>query len=151
MRKIFSVIIWLSGLQVMAQQNPGCLVPSTPSQAPDYYCTWNLQGFVSGHTFGPGSNDFRAEMNEDNLFGTHKVYAENELKAIDGVEYRVDSRYQGWLNHFPSIRQDLMFVMDDSWDIPSNSNSTRPHGMKYDTDSLASLPIDPTRFPYFEG
>ena len=151
MRKIFSVIIWLSGLQVMAQQNPGCLVPSTPSQAPDYYCTWNLQGFVSGHTFGPGSNDFRAEMNEDNLFGTHKVYAENELKAIDGVEYRVDSRYQGWLNHFPSIRQDLMFVMDDSWDIPSNSNSKRPYGMNYDNEYLAILTIDPTRFPSFEG
>ena len=61
MKKILSIIIGLWSLNGMAQQNPGCLVPSTPSQAPDYYCTWNLQGFASGHTFGAGSNDFRAD------------------------------------------------------------------------------------------
>ena len=151
MKKILSIIIGLWSLNGLAQQNPGCLVPSTPSLAPDYYCTWNLQGFASSHTFGAGSNDFRAEMNEDNLFGTHKVYAENELKAIDGVEYKVDSRYQGWLDHFPSIRQDLTFVMDDSWDIPYDSNSKRPHGRNYDNEYLALLTIDPSRFPSFEG
>lgn len=135
----------------LAQQNPGSLVPATPSQAPDYYCTWNLQGFVTGHTFGRGSNDFRAEMNEDNLFGTHKVYPKDATKTIDGATYTVDSRYQGWLDHFPSIRQDLLFVMDDSWDIPANSNSKRPHGTNYDNEYLATLTIAPTRFPSFTG
>lgn len=135
----------------LAQQNPGSLVPATPSKAPDYYCTWNLQGFVTGHTFGRGSNDFRAEMNEDNLFGTHKVYPKDTTKTIDGATYTVDSRYQGWLDHFPSIRQDLLFVMDDSWDIPTNSNSKRPHGTNYDNEYLATLTIDPTRFPSFTG
>ncbi|MDE7436902.1 MAG: hypothetical protein K2M93_00305 [Muribaculaceae bacterium] len=139
------------GLSCAAQNNPGSLVPTTPSEAPDYYCTWNLQGFVAGHTFGAGSNDFRAEMNEDNLFGTHKVYEENKSKNIDGAEYMVDSRYQGWLDHFPSIRQDLLFVMDDSWDIPFDSNSKRPHGHNYDNEYLATLTIDPTRFPSFDG
>lgn len=67
-------------LSCFAQQNPGSLVPITPSQAPDYYCTWNLQGFVTSHTFGRGSNDFRAEMNEDNLFGTHEVYQKDDTK-----------------------------------------------------------------------
>lgn len=69
---------------------------------------------------------------------------------IDGVTYTVDSRYQGWLNHFPSIRQDLLFVLDDSWDIPSNSNSKRPHGSNYDNEYLATLIIDPTRFPLLQ-
>ena len=151
MKNLLPLIVGLWSVQGMAQLNPGSLVPTTPSQAPDYYCTWNLQGFASGHTFGAGSNDFRAEMNEDNLFGTHKVYPENKLKAIDGVEYRVDSRHQGWLDHFPSIRQDLTFVMDDSWDIPYDSNSKRPHGSNYDNEYLALLTIDPTRFPSFDG
>lgn len=138
-------------LPSVAQENPGSLVPTTPSQAPDYYCTWNLQGFVASHTFGAGSNDSRAEMNEDNLFGTHKVYAENAEKTIDGATYTVDSRYQGWLNHFPSIRQDLLFVLDDSWDIPADSNSKRPHGRNYDNEYLAQLTLAPTRFPSFTG
>ena len=47
MKKILSIIIGLWSLNGLAQQNPGCLVPSTPSLAPDYYCTWNLQGFAS--------------------------------------------------------------------------------------------------------
>ncbi|MBD5234364.1 MAG: hypothetical protein HDS65_09345 [Bacteroidales bacterium] len=151
MKKALILTSLALSLQCMAQSNPGCLVPDTPSQAPDYYCTWNLQGYVTGNCFGPGSNDFRAEMNEDNLFGTHRVYGENELKAVDGVEYKVDSRYQGWLEHFPSIRQDLTFVMDDSWDIPADSNSKRPHGTNYDNEYLALLTIDPSRFPSFEG
>lgn len=151
MKNILIFILLALGLPCFAQQNPGSLVPITPSQAPDYYCTWNLQGFVTSHTFGRGSNDFRAEMNEDNLFGTHKVYQKDDTKTIDGVTYTVDSRYQGWLDHFPSIRQDLLFVLDDSWDIPSNFNSKRPHGINYDNEHLATLTIDPTRFPSFAG
>lgn len=151
--KIYYSIIaaLLLSIPCFAQQNPGSLVPTTPSQAPDYYCTWNLQGYVTSHTFGRGSNDSRAEMNEDNLFGTHKVYAKDASKNIDGAIYAVDSRYQGWLNHFPSIQQDLLFVMDDSWDIPAGSNSKRPYGSNYDNEYLATLAIDQTRFPSFTG
>lgn len=133
------------------EQSTPMRIPTTPSQAPDYYCTWNLQGYVTSHTFGRGSNDLRAEMNEDNLFGIHKVYTKDASKNIDGVTYTVDSRYQGWLNHFPSIRQDLLFVMDDSWDIPAHSNSKRPYGFNYDNEYLAMLTINPTRFPSFTG
>ena len=151
MKNILTLVLLALSLPSIAQNNPGNLVPTTPSQAPDYYCTWNLQGFVTSHSFGRGSNDFRAEMNEDNLFGTHKVYQKDAMKTIDGATYRVDSRYQGWLDHFPSIRQDLLFVLDDSWDIPSHSNSKRPHGNNYDNEYLATLTIDPTRFPSFVG
>lgn len=52
-----------------------------------------------------GSNDARAEMNEDTLLGAYKVYIKDT--PIDGAIYMVESRYQGWLNHFSSIRQDL--------------------------------------------
>lgn len=151
MKNILQFILLTLGLPCFAQQNPGSLIPLAPSQAPDYYCTWNLQGFVTSHTFGRGSNDFRAEMNEDNLFGTHLVYHKDSTKTVDGATYMVDSRYQGWLNHFPAIRQDLFFVLDDSWDIPSYSNSKRPHGTNYDNEYLATLTIDSTRFPSFAG
>lgn len=151
MRNLLMIAVLMLGLPCASQQNPGSLVPTTPSQAPDYYCTWNLQGFVASHTFGRGSNDSRAEMNEDNLFGTHKVYPKDAIKNIDGVSYTVDCRHQGWLEHFPSIRQDLLFVLDDSWDIPSHSNSKRPHVTNYDNEYLATLTIDPTRFPSFTG
>ncbi len=151
MKKILTLVLLTSVYLCVAQNNPGSLVPATPSQAPDYYCTWNLQGFVTSHSFGPGSNDFRAEMNEDNLFGTHKVYQKDAVKTIDGATYTVESSYQGWLDHFPSIRQDLLFVLDDSWDIPFHSNSKRPHGTNYDNEYLATLTIDPTRFPSFAG
>lgn len=151
-RNQYAIIVTLMlCMPCMAQQNPGSLVPATPSQAPDYYCTWNLQGYVTSHTYGKGSNDLRAEMNEDNLFGTHKVYTKDTAKTIDDVTYTVDSRYQGWLDHFPSIRQDLFFVLDDSWDIPASSNSKRPHGSNYDNEYLATLTIAPTRFPSFTG
>lgn len=146
---LLGMMMWI--VPAIAQENPGCLIPTTPSQAPDYYCTWNLQGFVASHTFGAGSNDSRAEMNEDNLFGTHKVYAENTEKTIDGATYTVYSRYQGWLDHFPAIRQDLLFVLDDSWDIPANSNSKRPYETNYDNEYLAQLTLDPSRFPSFTG
>lgn len=149
--RYFIIAALIFSIPCAAQQNPGSLVPATPSQAPDYYCTWNLQGYVASHTFGSGSNDSRAEMNEDNLFGTHKVYAKDATKNIDGAVYTVDSRYQGWLNHFPSIQQDLTFVIDDSWDIPAGSNSKRPHGSNYDNEYLATLTLDQTRFPSFTG
>lgn len=96
-----------------------------------------------------GSNDVRAEMNENNLFDAHKVYIKNTPKAIDGVVYAVENHYRGWLDHFPSIRQDLLFVIDNSWDISANMNSKRLYGINYDNEYLALLSLDSTRFPSF--
>ena len=141
------------------------LVPQTPSTAPDYYCTWNLQGYVTSYVGGRGSNDLRIEMHEDNLFGgdyNYKVWGENQPKTTmnnaeppQEVTWTVDTRYQGWLNHYPQIREDLIFVIDDSWDIPKGPGpegaSKRPHGVNYDNEYLARIAIDEERFPSFQG
>ena len=75
------------------------LVPETPSDAPDYLCTWNLQGYVC--SYGP-PEEMRAQMTERYLFG--------------------NGPFEGWTSLYPQIRQDLYFVMDDSWDIPADRN-----------------------------
>ena len=65
-------------------QSPASLVPATPSTAPDYYCTWNLQGYVCSYGVGAGSNDLRLEINEDNLFGEqldYKVWGREQHKT----------------------------------------------------------------------
>ena len=74
------------------------LVPKTPGNAPDYFCTWNIQGYVLSH-----QTDLRSGMNQQNIFGKGK--------------------YENWVGLFPKIRKDLFFVMDDAWDIPQNVKS----------------------------
>ena len=69
------------------------LIPSNPGTAPNYFCTWNVQGYVLNYAKGK----LRDAMTEDNIFGSGK--------------------YQNWVGFFPRIRSDLYFVMDDSWDV----------------------------------
>jgi hypothetical protein len=103
-------------------QTPASLVPDKVSNAPDYFCTWNVQGYIC--SYGSSSNDLRKAMNEQSLLGT--------------------GQYQSWINFFPKIRKDLIFVLDDSWDVPQNDNS------KTGT-SLGLVELSPDRFPSFTG
>ena len=98
------------------------LVPLNPSEAPDYLCTWNLQCYRSNQD-GPVKN--RAEMREENLFG--------------------DGEYQSWALMYPAIREDLFFVLDDSWDIPADRNEGG------DNPYFGTVRLDTTRFPSFTG
>ena len=98
------------------------LVPETPSTAPDYLCTWNLQCYRSNQD-GPVKN--RAEMVEENFFG--------------------DGPYQGWASMYPAIREDLFLVLDDSWDLPRDWNERE--GNPY----YGTVRLDTTRFPSFKG
>ncbi len=97
------------------------LVPDRPSQAPDYFCTWNLQGYMVSYS---GGENTRAAMSEQSMFGHGK--------------------WEGWVDVFPKIRADLYFVMDDSWDIPSDVNTDS-------NEYLGLAVLDNTRFPSFEG
>ncbi len=69
------------------------LIPSKPGTAPDYFCTWNIQGYVVNYA----KSTLRDAMTESNMFGSGK--------------------YQNWVDFYPRIRSDLYFVMDDSWDV----------------------------------
>ncbi len=70
------------------------LIPTTPGNAPDYFCTWNIQGYVTSYASGSRQ---RNAMTESNMFGAGK--------------------FQNWVGFYPRIRGDLYFVMDDSWDV----------------------------------
>ena len=98
------------------------LVPQKPSQAPDYFCTWNIQGYVTNYT---GSENMRRVMTEKGLFGR--------------------DAFERWVNFFPEIRADLIFVLDDSWDIPADAN------YKSDNPYIGMLELDTSRFPSFRG
>lgn len=102
---------------VCALANPD-LVPRRPSKAPDYFCTWNVQGYACGYTGAPAT---RARLDEASLFGTGPL--------------------QGWLDFYPGIRRDLLFVMDDSWDVPPSGDLT----------ALGRLQLDEGKFPGFRG
>ncbi|MBQ7180384.1 MAG: hypothetical protein IJR87_03735 [Bacteroidaceae bacterium] len=159
------LVMVLTTLTASAQKVPGSLVPKEPSVAPDYYCTWNLQGYVTSYGAGAGSNDLRIEIHEDNLFGDRLGYkawgkaqqktALNNSNPRREITWTIEPRYQGWLDHYPMLHGDLTFVMDDSWDIPrgpgDDGASKRPHGRNYDNEYLATMSIDATRFPSFQG
>jgi hypothetical protein len=104
-----------------AQKQPiESLVPSTPSKAPDYFCTWNIQGYATGYN---GSEKFRAIMNEESMFGK--------------------GEWQNWTGMYKKIQPDLYFVMDDSWDIPTEINR------KNNNPYLGRVELDEGRFPSF--
>ncbi|GHT68764.1 hypothetical protein FACS189452_08960 [Bacteroidia bacterium] len=52
------------------------------------------------------------------------------------------SQYRNWADVFPTIRSDLYFVMDDSWDIPQGADNNRYMGTAI---------LDSTRFPSYLG
>lgn len=105
-----------------AGDSPKSLVPDTPSKAPDYLCTWNIQAYVVDYE---NSDRMREAMTEANIFG--------------------NGHYQNWAGFFPSIRQDLYFVMDDSWDIPADVNTKR------NNPYLGTTELNEERFPSFTG
>lgn len=98
------------------------LVPDTPSTAPDYFCTWNLQGFVSNYVDPNAQAD---AMTEANLFGK--------------------GSNQNWVEMFPEARADLILVLDDTWDIPLGPRNGRGHPMR------GSMELDMQRFPSYQG
>jgi len=84
---------------------PASLVPETPSKAPDYLCTWNLQGYVCSYK---SSVAMRHELTEQNIFG--------------------DGPLEGWARVFPKIHKDLFLVLDDAWDTPLKSGDKAYYG-----------------------
>lgn len=79
------------------------LVPDTPSTAPDYFCTWNLQGFLCSYSDPSAQADM---MTEANLFGS--------------------GPNQNWVEYYPEVRGDLFLVLDDTWDMPLGGGRSHP-------------------------
>ena len=76
-------------------------IPDTVSPSPDYYCTWQTQLYATSDGKPEGQ---RRCLSEKALFHPEKPY--------------------GWTGFYPQARKDLIFVMDDSWDVPSDGNTS---------------------------
>ena len=93
------------------------LIPAIPSSTPNYFCTWQTQKYF---TNAADPSVMRENITESNMFGNEK--------------------YQGWINFYTKVRSDLIFVMDDSWDIPIKGDSKNYFG---------SLILNSERFPNY--
>lgn len=96
------------------------LVPSKPSAAPDYFSTWNIQGYCASYD-GPMTIQL---MTEQSMFGNGAL--------------------EGWTRFFPSFREDLLFLMDDSWDIPCGTHEGNDQYM-------GECRLNPDRYPGCTG
>ena len=121
----FNLALLISGILFAGCSTPlpTSLVPQTASSAPDYFCTWNIQGYIASYPDTSGS--MREQMTEENIFG--------------------DGPYQNWVEFFPEIRSDLYFVMDDSWDIPREMNA------RWGNPYFGTMELSEDRFPSFKG
>ena len=102
--------LWLFVTAVAAHGEPS-LVPAAASTAPDYFCTWNTQGFACSYA---GASPQADMMVEANLFGA--------------------GPHQNWLSFYPRIRGDLTFLLDDAFDFPigGGHNHTRRGSIELD-------------------
>lgn len=96
------------------------LIPEKPRLTGNYFCTWDSQ-CDHMYTFKdrPAGLSARDAMNEAFLFGEN-----------------------GLLNSFQGVREDLIVVLDDGWDVPYGAKDLRVFG---------SLQADPERFPSLSG
>jgi hypothetical protein len=104
-RNLLQIIIALTMLllpPIAAAAEPN-LVPAASSTAPDYFCTWNVQGFACSYS---GASDQADMMVEASLFGS--------------------GANQNWLNFYPEVRGDLTFLLDDACDFPLRGGHNSP-------------------------
>ncbi len=96
------------------------LIPDTVKKTGNYFCTWDSQcDEMYARDPLAASIPSRDAMCEEFLFGKN-----------------------GLLRRFDSVREDLIVVLDDGWDVPYGAKDTRLFG---------SLEADPERFPSLRG
>ena len=98
------------------------LVPDLVNPSPDYFCTWNLQGYVSSYA---SMEAMRNAMLERYVMGS--------------------GRSPGWADMYPKIRRDLLLVLDDSWDVPPGGNIDMMGSLVLDPDRFPSFEGTPSQ------
>lgn len=105
------------------------LVPSSTGKTADYFCTWHTQYHLAARQLQ--ANDMSKMLGADGAKLARAELTEANLLGPGGMAE----------TFYPSLRADLMFVLDDGWDVP-------PSG---DLSFVGSLEIDTQRFPSFKG
>ncbi len=100
----------------MAEYENKNFIPEIPTDTGNYFCTWDSQ-CKTMYLRNPDADRIpsRDAMCEEYIFGK-----------------------DGLLNSFKGIREDLIVVLDDGWDVPYGTTDSRVFG---------SLEADPERFP----
>ena len=113
------------------------LIPDRPNSSPDYFCTWQAQLYCTNNG-GPQAQ--RDNMTEKNVFGS-------VIDNIPCAECEESDRRLGigWASHlYKKARRDLIYLMDDSWDIPIGAQTNK--NPWYGSQILAR-----DKFPHFFG
>ncbi len=107
------------------------LIPDTARETvPNYWCTWATQAFtITQKTFGE-----IAFQGDQGQFGTRDNL---NSKTLFGPE--------GWARDWQEIRRDLLFLIDDGWDVPYLTTPQKQ------SSRFGSLIVDPVRFPECTG
>ncbi|MCL4203022.1 MAG: glycoside hydrolase family 97 N-terminal domain-containing protein [Pirellulaceae bacterium] len=98
---VATLVILVAAATTLAAERS--LVPDTASTVPDYFCTWNVQGFCASYASANAQAD---QMIEANLFGK--------------------GPNQNWLEFYPRVRADLTFLLDDAFDFPLGGGHNHP-------------------------
>ena len=102
------------------------LIPKTPGTVPNYWCAWAAQNYQ----YGQGLKELDPTILEGSNGGTLARASLNE-KSVLGPE--------GWVNFYPKVRGDLLFILDDGWDVPAENFGPW----------ISSFNIDGQKFPAF--
>lgn len=103
------------GLALGLNAAPPNLIPETPNaDAPNYVCTWACQDWYAHNRLKGQGLSPRDTLNHAQLFGEN-----------------------GWARtFFPGLRGDLIYLLDDGWDLPKGKH-----------DTFGSLELSETKFP----
>lgn len=118
MEKVLFALIGLLVCSTLGAERLKSLVPEKPSDVPDYFSTWNIQGYAVSYD-GPATSRV---MTEQYMFG--------------------NGPQEGWIRFFPDFREDLIFLMDDSWDVPVEEHRN---------ELMGGARMDSGRFPSCKG
>jgi len=99
------------------------LVPESPVQAPNYWCSWAAQNYMYGHNLA--KLDAKILEGDSGSRLAHDAMTEDALLGKDGWATKL----------FPQIRKDLFFLLDDGWQV----------------GGTATFELDPGKFPSFPG
>lgn len=91
-------------------------IPDIENPSPDYYCTWQAQLYATSD--GKPARQ-RKIINEKSMFSSAYPYA--------------------WTSFYEKARQDLFFVMDDSWDVPPEDDESKYGSLILDRQKFASF------------
>ncbi|MBS1813974.1 MAG: hypothetical protein JSS87_03765 [Acidobacteria bacterium] len=105
------------------------LIPSAPVPTFNYFNTWHSQYSLAAHHLG--AKDFSAMMGDAGSVLSQKELTEENLFGPKGLVHTA----------YPTIRQDMYFVLDHGWDNP-------PSG---DLAYTGTLDLNAERFPSFKG